>query len=245
MDPRNLREREQLLLRATRLDPLYADVAEGYLGDFLLQAGRFEEAFQLFRATAQQKPDLATAHGGLFVAAAATGRWPVAEQALERVRQQDAAAVPSLLWRKAVWTRDWAAAERLMPVEYPAQQQAATAAYRAMASGDPAASQAAARKVMALPADCCTRLRIELLTQLGHPTEAIALLGRLDAARTPATRRGLSFLWDPALRPLWDDPAIEPLLRRTGWIAYWKQGGARPDICREAAPPAFCRLPED
>ena len=241
-DPARILERERLLLRATRLEPIYADVAQSYLGDFLLQAGRVEEAFQLFQAMAQQKPDLASAHGGVFHAAAATGRWPVAEQALERIAQRDAAVMPGLLWRKAVWMQDWAEAGRLMPVEHPAQQAAGRAAYRAIGSGDPTGKQAAARQLLALPADCCTRLRIEMLAQLGHRAEAIALLERFDAARTPGSRRGLLFLWDPALRPLWDEPALEPFLRRKGWLAYWKEGGARPDVCREARPPSFCRL---
>jgi hypothetical protein len=94
---------------------------------------------------------MASAHGAVFTTAAATGRWPIAEQALERVRQLEPAAMPSLLWRKAVWTQDWAEAERLMPVESTAQKAAGTAAYRALASGDPAQEAAAARLVARLP----------------------------------------------------------------------------------------------
>ena len=241
MDPASIGERERLLLRATRLEPIYADVAEGYLGEFLLQSGRFEEAFQLAQARARQKPDLPDAQGSLFHAAAATGRWPVAEQALERVRQLDAPMVPRLLWRKAVWTGEWAEAERTMPFEHPDQQEAGIAAYRALALGDRARMKEAALQIMALPSACCLRLRIEILTQLGERTDAIALLDRFDAADMPATRRGLQFLWDPTLRPLWFDPALEPYLRRNGWIAYWKQGGGKPDVCNDAAPPPFCR----
>ena len=153
--------------------------------------------------------------------------------------------MPYMLWRKAVWTHDWSAAERLMPVESAAQQEAGIAAYRALASGDPAAAQAAARKLMALPDDCCRRLRIELLSQLGHRAEAIALLDRFDAADRPATRQGLPLLGDPALRPLWHDPASEPFLRRNGWFAYWQAKGTKPDLCREARSPSFCQVGRD
>jgi DNA-binding winged helix-turn-helix (wHTH) protein len=245
MDPAKTLERERLLLRATKLEPIYADVAQSYLGDFLLQAGRLEEAFQQYRALQQQKPESASAHGAVFTTAVATGRWPVAEQALARVRRLEPAAMPRLLWRKAVWAQDWAEAERLMPVESTAQKDAGAAAYRALASGDRAKKDAAARLVGALPADCCQRLQIELLAQLGHPTEAIALLGRFEAARAPGSRRGLSLLWDPALRPLWDDPALEPVLRRSGWLAYWTGAKVTPDLCGEATPPPFCRLLND
>lgn len=240
LGPAAIGERERLLLRATRLEPIYADVAEGYLGEFLLQSGRFEEAFQLAQAAAQQKPDLPVAQGSLFLAAAATGRWPVAERALERVRQLDPPMVPRLLWRKAVWTGEWTDAERAMPVEHADQQEAGIAAYRALASGGPARMTAAARQLMALPSACCLRLRIEMLTQLGQRADAITLLDRFDAADMPTTRRGLHLLGDPALRPLWFDPALEPYLRRNGWIAYWKQGGGKPDVCHDPAPPPFC-----
>lgn len=245
MDPVQTLERERLLLRATQLEPIYADVAQSYLGDFLFQAGRLTDAFQQSRAVQQQKPDIAGAHGAVFTMAVATGRWPIAEQALGHVRQIEPAAMPGLLWRKAVWAHDWAEAERLMPVEHPAQQAAGTAAYRALASGDAAQKNAAARLVGALPDDCCLRLRIELLTQLGHPTEAIALLASYDTGRTPATRRGPVFLSDPALLPLWYDPAIEPVFRRNGWLTYWTGAKIGPDLCREATPPPFCRLLKD
>jgi hypothetical protein len=94
----------------------------------------------------------------------------------------------------------------------------------------------------ALPEDCCVRLRIELLTQLDRPAEAIALLDRYGSTRTPGTRRGLPLLWDPALRSLWFDPAFESFVRRSGWLDYWRKARVVPDLCKEASPPSFCRL---
>ncbi|WP_404712159.1 winged helix-turn-helix domain-containing protein [Sphingomonas sp. MMS24-J13] len=240
LDRTRIFERERVLLRATPLEPLYADVADSYLGDLLLQAGRFEEAFQLYRAMALQKPDLVSAQVGLFHAAAVTGRWPVADKALERVKQLNAPALPGLLHRKAMWTANWAAAEQLMPVESPAQRKAGIAAYRALTSGDPADKQAATRLLMALPADCCMPLRIELLTQLGRRADAAALFDAFVAARTPDTRHGSPILANPTLRPLLDDPSIERYLRDSGWIGYWVRGGTRPDFCKQAAPPTSC-----
>jgi DNA-binding winged helix-turn-helix (wHTH) protein/tetratricopeptide (TPR) repeat protein len=240
MDHARIRERERFLLHATQLEPLYADVAEGYLADFQLRAGRFEEAFQLYQGMALQKPDVASAYVGLFHTAAATGRWPVADKALERVKQLNPAIVPGLLYRKAVWTANWAEAERLMPVESRAQQEAGIAAYRTLVSSDPARKRAAARQLMALPAACCMPLRIELLTQLGQRADAITLLREFAGAHAPGTRQGLPILAEPALRPLLYEPAMERYLRDGGWIAYWKAGGAKPDLCKDAGPPPFC-----
>jgi DNA-binding winged helix-turn-helix (wHTH) protein/tetratricopeptide (TPR) repeat protein len=238
-------ERERLLRRAAKLDAFFADVGRIYLGDFLLQTGRFEEAFQLFRALDLQKSDNGINHARIFLAAAATGRWPVVDQALEGVRQLDPAPMPNLLWRKATWLGNWAEAERLAPLELPAQEEASIATYRAMASGDPGRKEAAARMVLALPEDCCVHLRIDLLTQLGLRAQAIALLNDFEAARTPGRRPGtvgLLFLADPALRSLWYDPAIEPFFLRNGWIDYWRASKTEPDLCSQERPPSFCRL---
>jgi DNA-binding winged helix-turn-helix (wHTH) protein len=239
-DPTRTLERERLLRRAMELEPIYFDGAQAYLRDFLLEAGRLEEAFQFSRAVLQQHPEVAGGHGGVFLTAAATGRWRLAEQALERIGQLDTAAMPGLSWRKAVWQQDWAEAERTLPAGHPAQEQAAVAAYRALAAGGPAGKAAAAARVEALPEGCCLGLRVELLTQLGQRGEAIALLDRYASARLPGRRPGLPLLWDPALRPLLYDPAIEPILRRSGWIAYWSETGVVPDVCRNADAPAFC-----
>jgi DNA-binding winged helix-turn-helix (wHTH) protein/tetratricopeptide (TPR) repeat protein len=242
MDPARVEERERLLLRAIEREPIYFDGAQAVLSDFMMESGRLEEAYQLRRAAQQQRPDLAGSHRAVFVAAAATGRWRVAEQALAQAAKIDPRLMASMRWRQAVWARNWAEAERHMPVEHPAQERATIAAYRALASDDPAKKQAAAAQVVALPEDCCVRLRIELLTQLDRPVEAIALLDRYGSTRTPGTRRGLPFLWEPALQSLWYDPAFEPFVRRSGWPAYWRQARVVPDLCKEASPPSFCRL---
>jgi len=242
MDPTRTVERERLLRRAMELEPIYFDGAQAYLRDFLLEAGRLEEAFQFSRAVQQQHPEVAGVHAGVFLTAAATGRWRLAELALARVGELDTAAMPRLSWRKAVWQRNWAEAERYLPPGHPAQEQAAVAAYRALAAGDPARKDAAAALVEALPEECCLGLRVELLTQLGHRGEAIALLDGHASSRRPGRRPGLPFLWDPALRPLWYDPAIEPFLRRSGWVSYWRQTAVVPDVCRNADAPPFCGL---
>jgi hypothetical protein len=163
---------------------------------------------------------------------------------LDQIRKLNPRVMPALEWQRAVWNRDWSTAERFSPFERPAQNVAMLATYRALASGDAKQKQSAARQVSALPADCCVNLRIQMLTQLGRDGEALALLDKFGLLNAPGARPGAvgPFLWDPALRPLWDDPGIEPFLQRHGWIAYWRASKSRPDICGATKPPEFCRL---
>lgn len=242
LDPAPTAEHERLLLRATRLEPRYVEVAPAYFADFLAQVGRLDEAFALRLQEARQRPDEPGAHIALFETAAATARWAVADQSLERMRQLDPRPLATMQWRKAVGTEDWAQAVRTVAAPDPASQRAAIATYRARASGTAADRRAALALVEGLPAGCCVRLRVELLALLGRPAEAIALLDRRDAPAAERARAGLPFLWDPALRPLWHDPAFAPFLRRHGWIAYWNEARVKPDPCRAAEAPPFCRL---
>lgn len=243
MPPEQAVEREQLLREAAAMEPIYADVGQAYLGDFLVQAGRLEEAFQLYRQYGQRHSDIALSHVRVFFAAAATGRWPIAEEALDRARQLGTASLPLLLWRQAVWKGDWAEAERQIPFEHPAQVEAETATYRALASGDRASKEFVARQVRPLPAECCVPLRIEMLTQLGDQREGLALLDQFEAGLSPGRRPGNVglFLWDPALQSLWHESGIEPFLQRHGWIAYWRASKTQPDICGQQRAPSFCQ----
>jgi hypothetical protein len=155
----------------------------------------------------------------------------------------DPAALPTLLWHAAIWRGDWAEAERRLPPRDPALDRIHLTTYRALASDDAGRKEAAARQVSALGDDCCAAMKAVLLTQLGQSAKAIALLEKLEAAQSdvPPRNPGLLFPADPAMRPLWHDPAIEPFLLRNGWIDYWRASGTRPDVCGEPRPPAFCR----
>jgi DNA-binding winged helix-turn-helix (wHTH) protein len=243
LDPRQRVERERLLRRAAGLEPLYVDAAQAILSDFLREVGRWEEAFPLDNGIARQNPEQAGAQVRLVASAAATGRWSLIDRTAERVKTLDPAALPALLWHKAVWRRDWTSAERYLPPREPALDRATSATYRALSSGDAQEKEQAAAQVRRLGNDCCVLAQAELLTQLGRGGEAIALLEKLEtAANAPPPNLEMVFLAEPAVRSLWHDPAIEPMLRRDGLIAYWRDSGTRPDVCDEPRAPAFCRL---
>lgn len=242
MDPRQPVQRERTLRRAAQMSPLFGGAGDSYLGDFLVQVGRLEEGFRLHRKEELKQPDLAIAHGRVFFSAAATERWPIAEQAMREIETLDPVAMPLLRWRQAVWTGDWKEAERWIPLELPAQENAMRAVYRALTSGDAAKKEAAAAQVLALPESCCMELRIEMLTQLDRTAEAVDLLDKLETGRTPGGEPGVVglFLWDPVLRPLWFEPRMHNFLRRNGWISYWRDSGSDPDICDLHHRPQFC-----
>jgi DNA-binding winged helix-turn-helix (wHTH) protein len=241
LDPRQRVERERFLRHAIGLESIYVDRAQAGLSDLLLEVGRAEEAFQLDRLGAQQNPEQPGAQARLFLSASATGRWTLADRALEKVKALDPAKAPALLWRKAVWRGDWEDAERRLPPRDPVVDRAAVATYRALASGDAIEKDAAARQVEQLPDDCCVVMQAELLTELGRHPEVIAQLEGLETAR-PSSLNLAVFLANPAARSLWHDPAIAPLLKRIGLIDYWRASGSRPDVCKAPSAPAFCRL---
>lgn len=237
-------EREQILRRAAQMEPIFLDLAQAFLGDFLVQTGRFEDGFVQYRQVALRSPDVAVNQLRLFLAAAVSGRKPLADLVIGRAEALEPRFTDAVRWQKAVWDGDWAEAERLAPFEHPAQVAAMIATYRALASGKPDRLAAAGRMVVALPDDCCIYLRLQLLTQTGHHREALAALEQFEPGRTPGALPGAVglFLWDPVLRPLWRDPDIAPFLQRHGWIGYWRDSRSKPDLCREKQPPDFCRL---
>jgi DNA-binding winged helix-turn-helix (wHTH) protein/tetratricopeptide (TPR) repeat protein len=243
LDPRQRVEREQLLRRAAGLEPIYVDGAQAVLSDFLREVWRMDEAFQLDLAIAQQNPAQTDAQLRLASTAALTGRWSLVDRIVERVSTLDPSALLTF-WHVAIWRGDWAEAERRLPPRDPALDRIHIATYRALASGDAERKEAAARQVIALGDACCGPMKAVLLTQLGQSARAIALLEKLQAAQSdvPPRNLGLLFPTDPAMRSLWHDPAIEPVLRRHGLIDYWRASGTRPDVCGEPRPPAFCRL---
>ena len=112
------------------------------------------------------------------------------------------------------------------------------AAYEALAANDPQRKAAAVEGLLqAPPPPMAVGIQPSLLMALGAREAAIEALktdgGQPRLGPTPA-------LFDPALKPLRDDPAYVRQLETTGLIDYWRKTKTRPDMCREPTPPAFC-----
>ncbi len=84
---------------------------------------------------------------------------------------------------------------------------------------------------------------------LGLEESALAQLGQKDLAFQELDRRLFterahfytSTLFSAANANLWNDPRFPVLTARLGIARYWQATGRWPDLCRQPAPPAFCR----
>jgi hypothetical protein len=77
-----------------------------------------------------------------------------------------------------------------------------------------------------------------LLSDLGAHHEAFEIAARLAQDEYP----GPSLFWYPSMRGALSDPAFPALTAKLGLMNYWKTAHVRPDVCKEQAPPPFCRL---
>ena len=161
-----------------------------FLGDFLDQVGRREEAYVQYTATVSRNPDNILNYVRLYLAAAASGHDTAAQGALKRIGELDPSgtSVRDLRWRQAVWSGDWDLAARLAVFDTAAERSAGLAAYRAAGSGSRARKDAAAAAVLALPQGCCVARRIEMLAILGHPGEAHRAPGELSQCAHPGAQ---------------------------------------------------------
>ena len=124
-------------------------------------------------------------------------------------------------------------------LSFPEKQRVAVLdAYRAMASGNPAAKASAINGLNALPDDQKNFMVLRTLAVLGANREALALFRKGLGSRWDWP----SLLWYHSMRGVLDDPAIPGLLQKLGMMSYWRATHTRPDVCSSKAPPAFCRM---
>lgn len=249
--PQRPGEREALLRRATAARPEECACSLMFLGDFLIQAGRTEEALDFYRQGLDQNV------GPLSAWRVATGNYlsgrsaagdEALRQALQLSGGRDGGA-RRLSFTAALWGGRWEEAAGLLDMPRPEEQAALGAALRALAAGDAAAIRRARAPVERLAVQPENELLVvPILAALGAND---AVFQRLEASRgrggyysAPGRMPGFSrpLLFDPMLRALWDDRRFPAFLRRAGFIAYWRESRTRPDICRGEAAPSFCRL---
>ncbi len=121
----------------------------------------------------------------------------------------------------------------------PAEKAALLDAIRSSRSNDAAAKARAARGLLALPANQQDSTSVALLLALGARGEAFAIAQRIA---TQQEYPGPSFLWNPRMRALLDDPRFPALAKQLQLINYWKATRTRPDVCTATPSPAFCRM---
>ena len=185
-------------------------VSEFGLADSLSVAGRSDEAKPHYAASAELSSDPLAAESTIAVDATEHGNYTAGIKALSNPK-----------------------------LSFPEKQRVAVLdAYRAMASGNPAAKASAINGLNALPDDQKNFMVLRTLAVLGANREALALFRKGLGSRWDWP----SLLWYHSMRGVLDDPAIPGLLQKLGMMSYWRATHTRPDVCSSKAPPAFCRM---
>jgi tetratricopeptide (TPR) repeat protein len=110
--------------------------------------------------------------------------------------------------------------------------------YRALASRDSGAKAQAVQALLALPEGQQWDAVPKLLADLGANHEAFQIASRIATGEYPAP----SLFWDQSMRGTLADPGFLAVATKLGLLKYWTTTHTRPDVCKEKAPPPFCRM---
>ncbi|HTU64718.1 MAG TPA: winged helix-turn-helix domain-containing protein [Steroidobacteraceae bacterium] len=241
VDRRDWIGREELLKRAVAAHRLDCGCEHHQYGWMLLNVGRTNEAVERLRQANDMlalyvytplnlaqalvvagKPDLAKPHFDTAIDLAPNSgfaQWLVAEKATQL------GDVELLLDPK-------------LPMD-PRVRAALVQGFRARASRDPAVKQQAVDALLALNEKQQTSDVARVLGDLGAQRDAFRIAARIV---TGGEYPGPTLLWDPSLRGILADPGFPALVTQLGLLEYWRKTGTRPDVCGEAAAPAFCKM---
>ena len=250
LPPAEASQRESLLRRAIGLRPLLCACAHFYLGDFLIQSGRAEEALAMYvRAADRERGFLVLWR--LAMAYRLTGRQRSADDTMRRIETlyPSRPGLRSTRRQMAAWNGQWAQAAELIRADRPDVQAALRDGMMALAAGDQAGIGRARQAIERMPASTDGEDFFASMLAAFGGTDSV--LARLEFSRArggfyaaPGRQPGIAqpFLFDPLLRPIWYDPRFPAFLERAGYLRYWRESGTPPDICRQPGAPPFCRL---
>jgi DNA-binding winged helix-turn-helix (wHTH) protein/tetratricopeptide (TPR) repeat protein len=233
---------EAYLRRAVSVRPTDCGCEHNVYGQMLAAVGRTDDAIDHFRRAQDMDPLAEYSSVELAHVLLADGR-PEGRRILRNIRETwpDSPDLPELQLQVALLDGNYPEALRLLAdprLERPAAvREAVGAAFRAIMSGDARRRREAAPPLIALVRDPTAS---DWLV-----TAAIALLGENRAALASVERdRSLvgGVLFEPFFAAARRDPAFAPLAERLGLVRYWRQTGRRPDVCRAADAPGFCRM---
>jgi len=240
LDQRDWLGREDLFKRAVAARRLDCGCEHHQYGWMLLNVGRTTDAVEHLR----QANDMLALY--VYTPLTLAQALVVAGKPDEAKRYYDAAIelapnadhAKRLTSYKAMGTGDInLLADPTLPI--PAELRAALLkGHRARASGDAAARAEAIQTLIALPANQQWGVVATLLADLGANHEAFQMASRM----TTGEYTGPSLFWAPSMRGTLDDPGFAALATQLGLLNYWTTTHTRPDVCKEKAPPAFCRM---
>jgi tetratricopeptide (TPR) repeat protein len=237
-DRNNWLEREALFKRAVGARRLDCGCEYHQYGWFLASVGRMDEAVDTLRRAHDMLALYLYTPLTLAMALATDGRLDEAakafDSAIDLAPTRDFAA--GITATKALARGDVAALQDSKLGLPDADRAAIVAALRALAGGNAGAKASAATALLALPEDHQSSAVALLLARLGNHPDAL----RIAAKHADREYPGPTLFWNPAMRPILDDPGFVPVVTKLGLVDYWRKSGTRPDVCKSNTPPAFC-----
>jgi tetratricopeptide (TPR) repeat protein len=240
-------EREALLKKALSVRPTECGCERQAYGDFLASVGRMEEAVEQYERARDMRPLAPFSNVRFAQALYMVGRNEEADEALNSTRAlwPDATSLRLLKIKSALWTRRYDdAITELRAPDLPltsGQRQALADAFAALKSTNPALRAKSVAVLQSFAGDprYNDKVVVGMLAALGARQIA------LQAAENLVRARGLpdaEVLFEPNMAAARVEPAYDRLVRQLGLVRYWRSAPSPPDICRDAARPAFCSV---
>lgn len=238
--------RERMLREALAKPSDFCACAPEFLGDFLAQTGRLQEALALFQEGYDRSPSTPPPLNRLIRGLDYVGQHARAETLLDRYEALHGPS-PELRYTHRLHLEHGDRSVGRKPYGDPAMERAAGLALPAIESGDAAARANAAAFVRTIPVTRTYESSLAaMLSELGDTAGALAVVetsrragqGFAGPGRYPGIVSAL--LWDPRLRNLWSDPGFPAYLKTAGFFVYWRATHSAPDVCRTGSAPLFC-----
>lgn len=244
IDPDDRVRQLQLIERAASVRPLECGCEHTVYGTILQNAGQLGAAADQFRRTTELLPLSAVGQFGLADTLIASGRNDEAKQhlhaAFELAPDPAFALVNTVM--EAPDSKDYGAAIKALRDPRlsisASQRRVFLQSFDVLSTGNSTGIRPTVRALVSLPSSDWDYLVVRLLGAMGANQEALRAFEMRPERRM---NDWPSLLWYPSMRGSRDDPNFAKIVSNLGLIAYWRGTGSRPDACRSAPQPPFCR----
>lgn len=238
-------QREALHLKSVAVRPSDCGCEYMGLGDFLNRVGRNADAVDAFNRARDMIPLSADVIASVAESLFVVGRTDEAMQNVTEVLKvwPNDHNVRQILIKSAFFTGRYDEALKLLadPATKLLQDERVALAngLQAVRSDNAALKANAVKTLKQLSANESAdgALLITALAALGATDDALAVAaGRVERDGP----RALQVLFEPSLAAARRSPKFAQIAQRFGLVDYWREGGHRPDLCKEASPPPLC-----
>jgi tetratricopeptide (TPR) repeat protein len=238
--------REKLHRKSVEVRPSDCGCEYVDYGLFLAEVGRNSDAADSFKRAHDMlplSPDVnAIWAESLYIAERPSEAEPVARDLL--TLWPDSAYAMATIVRSAFWTGQYKAAlDHLASPSVPISDEERStlkSALQALNARNPELTGRARVTLRSLAAKPSASLGMLLpaLAETGGSTEA---LGQLEASIESGNQGAMLLLFEPYFAPVRSSPRFANMVKRYGFLDYWRQSGEKPDFCKETPAPDLCR----